>query len=1322
MLVAAKFGDPVLGVDIHMVLVPAPPAPPIPTPLPHPFIGVVFDPIGLAMGCLMSAVFGGGGPVLINSMPCGNTGTEVKGVPHFPTPPGVSFAPNDIPGNEGVLFMGSLTVNMGGDSIARLTDMVISCNFPINLPTSVCLAVPMGPPVLVGGPPAINFLAAATQMIRTKWVSDKLHALLKAKPGSRLSKVICFLTGHPVDVVSGEVLTDAVDLELGGYLPLRFERAYASRDVSPGALGAAGWRHNFEASVSDEGWRVCVQLPDGRERWHPALREGESLFDPWNRYTLLRGNGTFELVTEEGQTLRFARVDDDPRHRLVRVTDRLGHALTPQWRGGRMEAITDSVGRVVRLVHDSRGRLAQLRVVGRDGAESTRARYEYDATGMLSAVTDPLGHTQRYAYRGGVLVEECDRAGMRFYFEYDWEHPRGSCVRTWGDGGVFDRRITYQRAARITVVDDSVGGRTLYFTNDLGLVDKKVDAEGGEWRWEWTEHAQPRAVVDPEGGRVEYEYDERGRCVAVRNAEGATTRFAWDASNLCVAQTDPAGGVWRHERDPRGSCVRSTDPLGGCTEREFDAHGMPVLIRHPDGSTQRFAYDDAGNMVALANGAHPPSRLEFDGDGRWVRQIDELGRVTSAARDACGRLTEVNTPDEGTWRAWRDPEGRLLRTVDGRGASREYARTRNGWLAARTDACGETVRFEQDTEGNLVSIRDASGTRCERRYDRLGRMVHERRADGVTMECRWDRAGRLSATVDARGAITRYRRSPGGAVTEILRPDKRRTRYTWDALGRAVEGEVDGHAVRFERDAIGRVLRETQGDAWVESRYDAGGNKVERRSSLGDASRFAYDDRGLLQSADLRADPEWFRWSPDALSAGRVVEAPRGVVIDRDPLGRVGALRWWNGARTAWSADAEGRLAELTVSHHDQPLLACAWQWNGGGSPSLRVDAARGATRNVFAADGRWLRAEGVDESARFAADFSATPDGFVQTQHGLEHRADALGRRQTTWRDGARVVRYEWNAAHQLVEVERLGRPAVNLRYDAFGRRIEKRVGDQVTRYLWDGNELLRESGERSRAWVFEPLTFQLLAQIEGERVRPVVLDAAGTPLAILSDDGREAAPLPLGVRGEWLGGDDADVCPWRWQGQFWDADLALHDNRFRVYDPVAGAYLSPDPIGLRGGLWPYAGVPDPYLWIDPLGLILVFRNLRPDESSAAGLSARNPSRGMSAAGHVRNGSSPNFKGSQWISTTTDPEVALSWRKAGQTTVAIETDLVTPSAVGNRQVLDISTPDLAANANLRGPAAHYAAASREVLIDGRVPPSAMIEVSEDELKAYKCT
>src|SRR5262245_22583256 len=159
MFQAAKQWDLVIGVDTHLVMVPSPLGP-IPTPLPHLFTGVVYDPLGLAIAAA-SAGIGIGGGVLINRSPVANTRTEVRGFAHIPTPPGTAFAPSDQPDNTGTIVTGSKTVSMGGSSCARLTSLVSSCNFPVNLPTSACLAVPMGAPVLIGGPSAMDNMAAA---------------------------------------------------------------------------------------------------------------------------------------------------------------------------------------------------------------------------------------------------------------------------------------------------------------------------------------------------------------------------------------------------------------------------------------------------------------------------------------------------------------------------------------------------------------------------------------------------------------------------------------------------------------------------------------------------------------------------------------------------------------------------------------------------------------------------------------------------------------------------------------------------------------------------------------------------------------------------------------------------------------------------------------------------------------------------------------------------------------------------------------------------------------------------------------------------------
>ena len=41
----------------------------------------------------------------------------------------------------------------------------------------------------------------------------------------------------------------------------------------------------------------------------------------------------------------------------------------------------------------------------------------------------------------------------------------------------------------------------------------------------------------------------------------------------------------------------------------------------------------------------------------------------------------------------------------------------------------------------------------------------------------------------------------------------------------------------------------------------------------------------------------------------------------------------------------------------------------------------------------------------------------------------------------------------------------------------------------------------------------------------------------------------------------------PFRFQGQYYDAESGLHYNRFRYYNPEIGLFVSQDPIGLDGG-----------------------------------------------------------------------------------------------------------------------------------------------------------
>jgi len=120
---AAKQGDQIVAVDIHIIMIPSPGGP-VPTPLPHPFTGMIAG--GLSAN------------VKIMGMPAATLGSTANNLPpHIPQ--GGPF--QKPPMNKATIIIGSPTVLINGKPAARNGDTALTCNDPVDLPVGKIIAI-----------------------------------------------------------------------------------------------------------------------------------------------------------------------------------------------------------------------------------------------------------------------------------------------------------------------------------------------------------------------------------------------------------------------------------------------------------------------------------------------------------------------------------------------------------------------------------------------------------------------------------------------------------------------------------------------------------------------------------------------------------------------------------------------------------------------------------------------------------------------------------------------------------------------------------------------------------------------------------------------------------------------------------------------------------------------------------------------------------------------------------------------------------------------------------------------------------------------------
>ena len=1039
--------------------------------------------------------------------------------------------------------------------------------------------------------------------------------------------------GDPVTVTTGFVVDDVIDLALPGLIPLEWKRLYSSARSKErgGPFGKGGWTHNLAQWIEpgETIWRLRAE--DGRFVYFDKIGPRESTFHRRERLTLrINNNGAFEVESAATKLVRvFAPLEAGGRAVLRFIRDPWGNRIELIYEDGKLARVIDTAGRELRVLYDEHGRVRRVEAwsAGEPRELCQGVDYTYEPEGELASATDALGGVLRYAYDGfHRMTKRTLQTGVSFYYTYD--EDTGRCVRTVGDGGIYETDLHFDLDKRITFTSGNQEPRK-YTWSAAGLVLREETLDGA-WAREraYDKDHYLLSEANAAGDKIRLFHDARGNLIQRVDPAGNTT--AWEIEDdRPTVRVDPDGHETTFTHDGHGALIGFTTPAGESFSLTYDGLGRMTEVHGPEGRLVAFAYDAQHNLISETDARGAITRYAYDTLGRAVSRTDALGRVTRVAYDTLGRPVSVRRPDGTTTRAAYDARGRVT---------------------AFTDAEGHTTRMEYAGLHALVKLIEPTEQEWCFKYDELERLRRITNPRAEEFRFHYDDAGRVEEETSFHGRTLRYAYDLAENLSRIDYPDRTFRNFWYDPLGNviadnsphgsikfqrdrlgrlstAVLNEHDGRVVTtFERDAFGRVIKETQDGRSTAYAYDARGRRVARTLPNGSTTRFHFDALGALAGVDHEGHK---------------------IAIERDVLGRDVRRHVYNGGVDILRAyDAMDRLVDQQVtapapaggsavavlsrrqlrydkSGRVRSIADARWgtttyQYDALGQ---LIEAARGKHREVFdydATGGLFNILKDLGDIDRVHPFHTREGDLLVSTPEN-RYENDSQGRRtKRTDKETGESEQYLWDCRDRLREVRFGDGRRLLFTYDAFGRRVRKQLvpaerqdvkamvllafdkGPEalppigVVEYLWDGDTLAGEFNPEkgARFFVHEPGTLVPMLQEEQSEVFTYVNDHLGMPKELVDQDGRVAWAAAHSAWGRvvetWRDPEAkrAVETPFRLLGQHLDDETGLCYTRFRYFDPGVGRWLSPDPLGIWGGKNIFAFDGSPTADVDQFGL----------------------------------------------------------------------------------------------------------------------------------------
>lgn len=862
--------------------------------------------------------------------------------------------------------------------------------------------------------------------------------------------------------------------------------------------------------------------------------------------------------------------------------------------------ITDSLHR--REVLHTAGEGGLKRVVKKEYADGSVTCSEYNPVGWLTAQTDAAGRKTEYRYSiaSGNVTEIISPDGRKTAFYYNG--GRQLTGITHPDG--LREKQEYDEYGRLTAQTSRQGNTTRYVYADPHSESPcaSEDTTGSKKQMTWSRHGQLLSVSDCSGYETRYDYDRFGQVTAIHQEDGLSQYRAYDTRGRLVSQRDAAGRETRYEYSDAGDLTTVIAPDSSRTETQYDAGGRPVSITE-GGLTRQITYDAAGRVTQLTNENGSHTSFTYDLLDRLTQQTGFDGRTQRYGYNTGGQL--VRSEDESLVTVWHYDEADRLthRTVNGDPAE-QWQYNERGWLA----------EISHLSEGHRVAVHYG--------YDDKGRLIREQQVvhHPETDEPLWHHetqhgysdAGLAHRMTSDKLPAVEWLTYGSGYLAGMKLGDTPLIDLTRDRLHRETQRRFGEYTLTTGYSAAGLLLSRHLNSPLLNRDYGYDGTgHLTRISTPRQTREYDYSQTGRLTGVRMTADGLDIRLPYATDPAGNRLPDPefypdssRKVWPDN---------RITEDAQYLYRYDRYGRLTEKTdripdgaIRMYDERTHRYSYDNQHRLVHYLRTQYGKKQ------AEGRYL----YDPLGRRIG-----KQVWKREREHPDHDQMALSHRPyTTW--------YGWDGDRLTTTQTAQRRVQTIYEPDSFTPLIRVETAtealDALRRHRTLAEKLRQEGSEDGAGVVFPPALVQMLDRLESELRTGVISDEnrqwlagcgltpeqmvaqmeplpvpertlylyhcdhRGLPLALIRQDGAISWRAEYDEWGNVLREDNPHNLQQliRLPGQQYDDESGLHYNRHRYYNPGLGRYNTQDPIGLKGGLNPYAYPLNPVVNTDPLGL----------------------------------------------------------------------------------------------------------------------------------------